>query len=70
MMGFYFVKRGLYGIPPGTVERFADHKAAPLVAAGDVEPFDAKRKTHAEAPGADSVPEGYKPLGKCASCGK
>lgn len=50
MIRYYFVKGDLWGVPKGTVERFADHKAAPLVISGDIEPFDPKK--HGDKPGA------------------
>jgi len=49
-MHFYYVKRDLWGIKAGTVERFAPHKAAGLTISGDIEPYDERR--HKGAPGA------------------
>lgn len=49
MMKNYFVKGDLYGVPKGTVERFADHKAALLVQQGALEPYDEKK--HGDKPG-------------------
>lgn len=49
-MKLYFVKRELWGVPAGTVERFADNKAGPLVADGSIELYDPKK--HAGKPGA------------------
>jgi hypothetical protein len=48
MMSFYYVKNGagLYGVPDDSVERFAHHKAAPLVADGKLEAYDEKRHGH------------------------
>lgn len=69
MMGYYFVKQDLPGLPAGRVERFLDLKAALLVSEGRIVPYDEKR--HADAPGAESVPEAYRrPAGKCPTCGK
>jgi hypothetical protein len=53
MMRYYFVKGDLYGVPKGTVERFADHKAALLVRDGKIEPYDEKR--HADKPGSPKL---------------
>jgi hypothetical protein len=50
MMQFYFVKKPLYGIQAGRVERFALHKAATFLLDGSIEPYDEKR--HGKAPGA------------------
>lgn len=50
MMQFYYVKRPLYGVAAGRVERFADHRALVLVRDGAIEPYDPKR--HAGSPGA------------------
>ncbi len=52
MMQYYHVKRGadLYGVPNDSVERFAAHKAAVLVADGKLEPFDERK--HGDKPGA------------------
>lgn len=52
MMQYYYVKRGadLYGVPNDSVERFAAHKAAVLVAEGKLEPFDEKK--HGDKAGA------------------
>jgi hypothetical protein len=50
MMALYYVKRDLYGVKAGTVERFAGHKAASFLMDGSIEPYDEKR--HAKAPGA------------------
>lgn len=50
MMGLYYVKAPLWGVPAGRVERFAAHKAAPLVIDGAIEEYDPKR--HAGRPGA------------------
>lgn len=52
MMGLYFVKRNLYGVPEGRVERFHSSKAGALVLSGDIEPFSPENKRHANAPGA------------------
>lgn len=51
-MAYYFVKRGaqLYGVPDECVERFAAHKAGPLVLDGKIVPYDEKQ--HGHAPGA------------------
>lgn len=51
MMQHYFVKKGLFGISAGSVERFAPHKAGALVLDGSIEPYDEKKKQHREAPG-------------------
>ena len=50
MMAYYFVKKDLWGVKRGTVERFADHKALQFLREGSIEPYDAKK--HAEKPGA------------------
>lgn len=50
MMAYYCVKRDLWGIKRGTVERFMDHKAAQLVREGAIEPYDERK--HADRPGA------------------
>jgi len=52
-MRYYFVKRQLYGVSAGTVERFTDTKAGPLMLSGDIEPYDPKR--HAGKPGAPPI---------------
>jgi hypothetical protein len=49
-MAFYFVKRDLYGIRAGTVERFGPQKAGVFVLDGSIEPYDERR--HSKAPGA------------------
>jgi len=54
MMAFYFVKKPLYGIQAGRVERFALHKAAGFLQDGSIEPYDEKR--HGKAPGAPAPP--------------
>ncbi len=51
-MRFYFVKRDLWGIKAGSVERFSHHKAALMVLEGDIEAFDPTNRKHATAPGA------------------
>lgn len=38
-MKYYRVKVDLWGIKAGSIERFADHKAAPLLMAGSIEPY-------------------------------
>lgn len=50
-MQHYYVKNGagLYGVPDDSVERFAAHKAAPLVADGKLVAYDEKK--HGEKPG-------------------
>ena len=50
MMAYYFVKKDLWGVPRGSVERFADHKAAQFVREGAIEPYDERR--HGDKPGA------------------
>ena len=55
MMQHYFVKKDLYGVPAGRVERFAHHKAGALLIEGAIEPYDPKNKKHRDAPG--SPPE-------------
>jgi hypothetical protein len=57
MMTFYFVKQDLYGIKRGRVERFAPHKAGPLLVDGSIEAYDPKNKKHSTAPGAPTQPE-------------
>lgn len=54
MMALYYVKRDLYGVKRGTVERFAKWRAALLVDSGDIEPYDPRR--HGHAPGAPPPP--------------
>jgi hypothetical protein len=69
MMQFYYVKRDLWGVPKGSVERFAPQKAAPLLVEGAIEIFDARK--HGDAPGADAVPPDQRRTGgKCPTCGK
>lgn len=62
MLQFYFVKKDLYGVKAGTVERFWPHKAGQLVADGSIEPFDEKR--HGDKPGAEWVPRKARPVQK------
>lgn len=50
-MAYYFVKRDLFGIKAGHVERFAPNKAAGFMADGSIEPYDPKQPRHAKAPG-------------------
>lgn len=57
MMGLYFVKRALYGIPEGRVERFHASKAGVLLLDGSIEPFAPENKRHANAPGAPKPEE-------------
>lgn len=52
MMKYYFVKRPLYGIEAGHVERFADHKAGALLMDESIEPYNHENNTHRIAPGA------------------
>jgi len=54
MMSYYFVKKPLFGIAAGRVERFGDAQAGRLMMDGSLEPYDAKR--HGRAPGAECVP--------------
>jgi hypothetical protein len=54
MMSYYFVKRDLYGIKAGHVERFNLSRAGMLLAEGAIEPFDPKK--HGNKPGAECVP--------------
>lgn len=62
-MAYYFVKRPLYGVRAGIVERFALHKAGPLVQTGDIEPYDEKK--HGSMPGAPaSQKQQVKPIAK------
>ncbi len=69
MMQFYYVKRDLFGIPAGRVERFSATKAGPLVIDGSLIPYDEKR--HGGKPGSESVPEDQRTSsGKCPTCGK
>lgn len=49
-MQLYFVKRDLWGIKAGRIERFAPHKAGPLLVSGDIEPYDERK--HGDKPGA------------------
>jgi hypothetical protein len=49
MMSLYFVKRPLYGIEAGRVERFAHHAAGPLLSDGSIEAFNEKNGRHAQA---------------------
>lgn len=53
-MQMLYVKKDLFGIAAGRVERFAPHKAAALIADGSCEPYDDKK--HAKAPGAPAAP--------------
>ncbi len=50
MMQYYLVKKPLFGIAAGRVERFAPHKAGLFLLEGSIEPYDEKR--HGRAPGA------------------
>jgi hypothetical protein len=69
MMQFYYVKRDLFGIPAGRVERFSTTKAGPLVIDGSLIPYDEKR--HGGKPGSESVPDDQRiSSGKCPTCGK
>lgn len=43
MMSLYFVKKDLFGVKAGTVERFAHHKAGAYVLDGSIEPYDEKK---------------------------
>lgn len=61
-MGFYFVKRDLYGIKAGRVERFLNAKAAAYLVDGSIEPFD--RQKHGKAPGAPAPVVDAKPITK------
>lgn len=54
MMSYYFVKRPLFGIAAGKVERFSDVAAGRLLLDGSLEPFDPRK--HGRAPGAECVP--------------
>ena len=45
----YYVTGQVWGAAIGTVERFADHKAAPMVAAGLLQAYDKMNKKHLEA---------------------
>lgn len=51
-MRYYYVKRPLYGIEAGRVERFAPSKSGPLMEDGAIEPYDPANNTHRVAPGA------------------
>jgi hypothetical protein len=58
-MMWCYVKKdlgGRFGIPAGSVEKFAPHQAGSLIVEGAVEPFDPKNEKHATAPGAECVP--------------
>lgn len=57
-MALYYVKRDLYGVRAGQVERFAAHKAGAFLLAGDIEPYDEAK--HAGKPGAP--PREVKPV--------
>ena len=48
-MGLYYVKRDLFGVPRGVVERFHLLKAAPLLAEGSLEAYDPQNGTHRAA---------------------
>jgi len=50
MMSLYYVKRDLFGVQAGRVERFAPHKAGAFLAEGFIEPYDEKK--HGSKPGA------------------
>ncbi len=52
MQSFYFTKQDMFGIKRGHVEMFQEHAAVQHLREGTIEPFDANRKEHAEAPGA------------------
>jgi hypothetical protein len=54
MMSYYFVKRDLYGIKAGRVERFNLAKVGLLMSEGSIEPYDEKK--HGTKPGAECVP--------------
>lgn len=45
----YYVVTAQFGVPGDSIERFADHKAGPLVQSGALEVFDPKNKKHAAA---------------------
>ena len=53
-MQYFYVKKDLWGVQAGRVERFSPTAAAPLVANGSLEPFDPKK--HSDYPGASDVP--------------
>lgn len=55
MMGYYFVKQDLPGLPKGTVERFALTRAGAWRSEGAIEDFDPKNPKHAKAPGAQDA---------------
>lgn len=46
----YYVKKDLWGVRAGTVERFSPHKAGALLVEGFIEPYDEKK--HGDKPGA------------------
>jgi len=46
----YHVKKDLFGIKAGRIERFAPQKAGLLLIEGDIEPYDEKK--HGHLPGA------------------
>ncbi len=70
MMRYYYVKQELFGVPKGTIERFADGNAGPLLLAGSIEHVDDRKKYHAEAPGLEAVPaDQRRPPAKCPTCG-
>lgn len=48
-MQLYYVVEGVGPIPAGTVERFAMHRAAPLVQRGLLQSFDEKNQRHLNA---------------------
>jgi len=58
MMRHYFVKKPLYGVDAGRVERFSIEKAARFLDEGALEPYDPKK--HGHAPGAPPEDKGKK----------
>lgn len=48
-MQLFYVKKDLFGLRAGRVERFAPHKAGAYLVEGMIEPYDEKK--HANAPG-------------------
>lgn len=57
MMSLYYVKKPLFGVAAGRVERFAAHRAGTLLLDGSIEAYDEKNKRHREAPGSPESDE-------------
>lgn len=55
MMRLFYVRKPMFGIEPGRVERFAVHKTGAYLAEGFIEPYDEKK--HGDKPGAPPFEE-------------